>query len=375
MAEPEVNVTQPAHILHIFYSFRVGGSETRTCQLIDAMGDAYRHTIISLNGDFSAQPLINATHRVNFVHAEGFDKRSYLSNALAARKWIRSIRPDLMIAYAWGGCEWLVGNAFRKLCPDVFSMEGFDVDEARMENQKRRIMRMFVAKRVTALHACSLALRNHALSSWHAADAKTRYIPNGVDVTRFHLRDERVSGAPLVAGSVGSLLEVKNHRLLIEAFSRLAQSGTVLQIAGEGPERAALENQIHAAGLADRVTLLGHQSDPAPIVRRFDVFCLSSHSEQMPMVVLEAMASGLPVVSTDVGDVKQMVAQSNRRFIVPPGDPGAYSCALETLLGDATLRAVIGAENQKRCEEEFEFGLMVRRHRELYDRCMQPNNP
>ena len=371
MAKSETEDLKPAHILHVFHSFRVGGSETRTCQLIDAMGDDYRHTIVSQSGDFAARPLIKSSHRVNFVHAEGFDKRSYLSNALAARRLIREINPDLMIAYSWGGCEWLVGNAFSKLCPDIFSIEGFDTDEAVSENRKRRFIRMLVVKRATALHACSLVLRNHALSSWHAADPDTRYIPNGVDITRFRPRTERVSGQPLIVGSLGSLIEVKNHRLLIEAFTLLTQSEVDLRIIGEGPERAALEEQIRTAGLGNRITLLGHNADPSPAIRQFDIFCLSSHSEQMPIAVLEAMASGLPVVSTDVGDVKNMVAQSNRGFIVPPGDPAAYSRALAALLGDAELRAGIGADNRKRCEDEFEFGLMVRRHRELYDQCIR----
>ena len=373
MSVPVADESRPAHILHVFYSFRVGGSETRTCQLIDAMGDAYRHTIVSLNGDFAARSLIASAHRVTFVHANGFNERPYLFNVLAARRWIRNIKPDLLIAYSWGGFEWLAGNAFCKLCPDIFSIEGFDTDEATDENQKRRVVRRLVAKRVTALHACALALRTHALSSWHAPDLRTHYIPNGVDVARFRPCVERAHGQPLIVGSLGSLSTVKNHRLLIEAFARLAQSEVVMQIVGEGPERAALEEQIRTAGLGGRVTLLGHHADPAPAIRRFDVFCLSSHSEQMPIAVLEAMASGLPIVSTDVGDVKEMVGQANRRFIVPPGDPGAYSCALAALLNDAALRSVIGAENRKRCEDIFEFGLMVRRHRELYDRCMHLN--
>jgi len=368
-----INEMQPAHILHVFHSFRVGGSETRTCQLIDALGDAYRHTVVSLSGDFAAQSLIASKNRVSYIHAEGFNRRSYLSNALAARKWLRNIKPDLMIAHSWGGCEWLAGNAFGKLCPDIFSIEGFDADESVSENQKRRAVRMLVAKRVTALHACSLKLMKHAHSSWRAADSRTHYIPNGVDVTRFHPDNERVAGHPPIVGSVGSLIQVKNHRLLIDAFARLEHGEAVLRIVGEGPERADLEERIRAAGLRSRVTLSGHNADPAPIVRQFDVFCLSSRSEQMPIAVIEAMASGLPIVSTDVGDVKEMVTESNRSFIVPPNDPDAYSRALATLLGDEALRAAIGAENRKRCEDEFGFDLMVRRHRELYNRCMVQN--
>lgn len=373
MVEPKAKKQQQTHILHVFHSFRVGGSETRTCQLINALGDAYRHTVVSLNGDFAARTLIASQHSVSFVHAEGFSNRSYLSNAMTARRWLRSINPDLMIAHSWGGCEWLVGNALCKLCPDIFSIEGFDTDEAYSENPKRRIVRMLVAKRVSALHACSLKLRNQARYSWHAADSRTHYIPNGVDVTRFHPDGERATGRSLIVGSVGSLIEVKNHRLLIEAFARLECCDAVLWIVGEGPERAALQEQVCAAGLGNRVTFMGHSDDPAPIVRQFDVFCLSSRSEQMPIAVIEAMASGLPIVSTDVGDVKEMVTESNRSFIVPPNDPDAYSRALATLLGDEALRAAIGAENRKRCEDEFGFDLMVRRHRELYNRCMVQN--
>jgi glycosyltransferase involved in cell wall biosynthesis len=90
----------------------------------------------------------------------------------------------------------------------------------------------------------------------------------------------------------------------------------------------------------------------------------------MPIAVLEAMATALPIVSTDVGDVRQMVSEANRPFIVPPGDVQAYATALETLAGDPALRGQIGEQNRQRCCEEFGFARMLQRHRTLYELCM-----
>jgi glycosyltransferase involved in cell wall biosynthesis len=362
---------QATHILHVFHGFRVGGSESRTCQLINALGKGYHHTIVALNGDFSARSLLASEDNVTLLHPPGFLERWYPSNAVAARRWLGKIRPDLLIAYSWGAFEWLVGNSLFKICPDIFSIEGFGTDEARGENPKRRLIRKLFAGRCTGLQACSQNLVRLALTSWRVKPERVAYVPNGIDLAKFTPRGRDTRSSRVVLGIVASLTPVKNHLLLVDAFQRLPSGIAELQIVGDGPERGRLAEHVRECGLAGDVTFLGHQADPSGLVRQFGIFCLSSKSEQMPIAVLEAMASGLPVVSTDVGDVSQMVCGENRRFIVPRDDPAAYAAALEALIADAPLRALIGMRNRHRCEQEFDLSLMVQRHKDLYDRCIQ----
>lgn len=361
---------QKGHILHVFHGFRVGGSETRTCQIINALGNQYRHTVVSLNGDFSAQSLLLDPSNVTLLTPPGFMKRPYLLNAMAARQVIKRLRPDLMIAYSWGGFEWLVGNSLSKVCPDIFAIEGFDSDEADGESPRRRFLRRMFSNRCTALLACSLNLSSIALESWKVKKERIAYVPNGIDLEKYRPRTTAAERPRVVLGIVASLLPVKNHLLLLDGFRRLPDDVAELRIIGDGPERDRIARYVADFGLGSTVSLLGHQRDPSELVRQFDVFCLASRSEQMPMVVLEAMASGLPVVGTDVGDVKHMVCESNRRFVVPTNNADAYATALLELIGNRGLRRKIGDENRQRCQAEFGFSLMLQRHRDLYNRCV-----
>ena len=126
-----------------------------------------------------------------------------------------------------------------------------------------------------------------------------------------------VAGTPAVdtpvIGTVAALREEKNISRLMHAFAMLPAGRLV--IVGDGPQRPALEALAASLGVAERVCFAGHHLDTAAFYAQFDIFALSSDTEQMPLSVIEAMASGLPVVSTDVGDVRLMVASENIPFV------------------------------------------------------------
>jgi glycosyltransferase involved in cell wall biosynthesis len=114
------------------------------------------------------------------------------------------------------------------------------------------------------------------------------------------------------------------------------------------------------------VEFVGHQAATAEFYARMDVFALSSDTEQMPMSVLEAMAAGLPVASTDVGDVAGMLAAENREFVVPL-DAARLSAALAGLVGDAGLRQRVGAANRAKVERDYADTVMFDRYARLFD--------
>jgi glycosyltransferase involved in cell wall biosynthesis len=129
-------------------------------------------------------------------------------------------------------------------------------------------------------------------------------------------------------------------------------------IVGDGACRAELEGLARALGIADRVDFAGH-SDAIPAhLARFDIFALSSDTEQMPIVVLEAMASGIPVVATDVGDIRLMVAEENAPFI-GSATPDALAASLACLVDDPGLRLRLGAANRAKAERCFDQGTML----------------
>jgi len=139
-----------------------------------------------------------------------------------------------------------------------------------------------------------------------------------------------------------------------------------LVIVGDGPERPALERLAGELGVGDRVRFTGHVTDPAPLYAGFDLFALSSDTEQMPISVIEAMAAGLPVAGTDVGDVREMLARDNQPFI-GPADGDALAGRISSLLHDGELRARLGAANRARAERDYRQETMFQAYAALFD--------
>jgi glycosyltransferase involved in cell wall biosynthesis len=141
-----------------------------------------------------------------------------------------------------------------------------------------------------------------------------------------------------------------------------------LVIAGEGPERGAIEAEAERCGIADRVLLAGFLDQPWRYVGHFDIFALSSRSEQFPISVIEAMAAGLPVASPNVGDVETMVAEQNRPLIAH-GKAGLLN-ALKVLVNDAEARSSIGAANSEKARDEYDESHMIDQYAALYGHAL-----
>jgi glycosyltransferase involved in cell wall biosynthesis len=163
----------------------------------------------------------------------------------------------------------------------------------------------------------------------------------------------------------------KNITRLLQAIAHIAKRTLLtLVIVGDGSERSALESQSLAMGLCDIVVFAGEIEDPARLLGAFDVFAISSDSEQMPISVLEAMAAGLPVAGVDVGDIKEMVSLENRPFIVKQQST-AHAGAMLDLLSDREKGSRIGAANRQRVCKNYTLDNMVRAYTELYRALIQ----
>jgi glycosyltransferase involved in cell wall biosynthesis len=177
--------------------------------------------------------------------------------------------------------------------------------------------------------------------------SKIRVIPNGVvlpDVSR--QRTTPSSERPSVI-CVANLIAYKGHGTLVEAAAYVSRRMPAwsLLLVGEGPERQSIEEEIARRGLADVITLLGRRDDVGSLLRRADVAVLPSYTEGLPNAVLEAMAYGVPVVATNVGGTRSLLA-TGAGIIVPPRDARALASALERMLSDPELRARAGREGR-----------------------------
>jgi glycosyltransferase involved in cell wall biosynthesis len=162
---------------------------------------------------------------------------------------------------------------------------------------------------------------------------------------------------------MGALRPEKNVARMIRAFAKQPHDARLV-IYGDGPERENLATL--AATLGERVIFKGQTTEPERGFAEFDVFCLSSDTEQMPLSLMEAMAAGLPVVATDVGDVKEMVSEENGPYIFQVGDEAGFSAAMAQMASDAAVRKRLGAANAEKARAEFDIARMVRAHGALY---------
>lgn len=189
-------------------------------------------------------------------------------------------------------------------------------------------------------------------------------IPNGIacDVPR---AQGRTRGLLRIA-SVGRMAAPKDFITLLRALALLPRSCYRAEIIGSGPDRGAIEREIERLGVEPQVALAGERGDVPERLAQADAYVLSSHSEAMPMVVLEAMAAGLPVVASAVGGVSELVIDGETGLLVAPGDPQALAAALSRLAEDPQLRRRLGTAGRARAERHYSLELVRRRHADLY---------
>jgi glycosyltransferase involved in cell wall biosynthesis len=361
----------PRHLLHAFSTFAVGGPQTRFVALANALKDRYRHTVLAMDGNYAAAAGLDKavdceTVAMPVVKSGGIS----LANLRNARAMLRRLRPDLLVTYNWGTIEWSLAN-WPAIVPHVHIEDGFGPDESpQRQNLRRVITRRLLLGRCARIIVPSHVLYDVATTRWRLPPRRVLHLPNGIDCGRFAVPPDRALVAALgldengpVVGTVAALRAEKNLKRLVRIFAGLRQAlGARLVIVGDGPERAAIEGEAARLGVADRVILAGALANPERILGRFGVFVLTSDTEQMPNSILEAMAAGLAIVATDVGDLKRMVAPENAPFVLPGEPEAAVTGALERLLGDDALRERIAAANQHRAQANYRLETMVERY-------------
>lgn len=203
--------------------------------------------------------------------------------------------------------------------------------------------------------------------------SKLHVVRCGVDTDEFSFVDRRSRcGRPLTVLSVGRLAVDKGHALLLEAAALASSRALPLHfvLAGDGPERNRLEARLRLLGLDDVVEMIGPvgQDRLAELYHDADIFCLPSFAEGLPIVLMEAMSTGLPVVSTNVAGIPELVRHGETGLLVAPGRPDRLVEALETLAGDGDLRHRIGAAARGAVQVEYDLHRNVARLRsKLFD--------
>ena len=336
-------------LLHVFPTFATGGAQVRLASVLNHFGRRWRHAIIAMDGVLTCRERLDPGLDVTFP-AVALPKGDTLGNLRRCRAVLRELAPQTLATANWGSIEWGMANLV-PLVRHVHVEDGLGPDEVAGQLPRRVWTRRFVLRRSTVVLP-SRVLERIALHTWRLPARQVRYIPNGVNLARFN-RPEPGGNGPPVIGTVAALRAEKNLGRLLHAFQIVRQAMPArLVIVGDGAERAGLEALAASLGIAADVRFAGHMAEPAGEYAGFDVFALSSDTEQMPLSVLEAMAAGLPVAATDVGDVRLMLAPGNAPFVVERDAPALADALLHLLHAPDRGRGV-GAANRARAEAEY----------------------
>lgn len=358
-------------IVHVIHRLGTGGMENGLVNLINGLpATHYRHAIVCMTESTAFQDRINdPAVAVHELHKQsGKDLGCYWRFF----RLMRRLRPAVVHTRNLGTIDLapvaaLAGVPFR-----LHGEHGWDNADPQGLNPRyrrlRRICDRFIHGYVAVSEDIAGWLREHI---GIRAD-RVRQIYNGVDSERFSPDGARAAlpGAATlrVVGTVGRLDPIKRFDALIEWFaSRHSERGdTRLVIVGDGPERRTLERLVADHSLSDHVWLAGNRPDVADIMRSLDVFVLPSRNEGISNTILEAMASGLPVVATDVGGNCELIERGVTGELVSSGDRAALADAIAAYLEDDDRRAQHGAAARERVLRRFSLDRMMHNYDELY---------
>jgi L-malate glycosyltransferase len=369
-------------ILHLHSSFNLGGQESRTVRLMNHFGDQAEHVVLSAVPDaFGAADAIDKRIKVSFPK----DAAPSLAGMPGMGRYRRLAgymkKFHLVLSYNWGSMDGVMAHTLLArsmgLPPLIHHEDGFNHDEIDRLKKRRNWFRTIALQRANALVVPSKTLEQIARTAWHQPLEKICRFPNGIDTEHFNRRPHRGSfpgfqkrDDEVVVGTIAGLRTVKNLPRLVRAVAA-AGPNVRLAIAGEGSERGAIMAEAERLGIADRVMMPGFLRDPARYIRLFDIFALSSDSEQYPISLVEAMTSAIPAVSTDVGDVSNIVSRDNLPYIVSRDDEAGLADAIRTLAADAGLRARVGDANRSVACAQYDESTMFARYRQLYGSAMK----
>ncbi len=352
----------PPLLLHVYSTFAVGGAQVRFAAIANRFPGRWRHAIVAMDGDLSCAARFAPGVLAEFPQVD-IRKGDTLGNVRRFRSVLRELAPQVLMTSNWGSIEWAMAN-LGSVVRHVHVEDGFGPEERLVQLRRRVLTRRLVLARSLVV-VPSRVLEGIATGIWKLDRRRVRYIPNGIDLSRFAETDERRDGAPVV-GTVAALRAEKNIARLLRAFRRADAPGRLV-VVGEGPERGKLEALAEELEIAGRVEFAGYDAAPQGRYRGFDAFALSSDTEQMPLSVLEAMATGIPLASTDVGDVRAMLAPENAPYLAAKDDAALGEALGRLMRLSPEARRAIGAANRAKVRRDYDEEAMFTAYAGLFD--------
>ena len=370
-------------IAHVMYRFDTGGLENGIVNLINHMpADRYRHAVIALTEvtDFRKRIQRNDVQFIAFNKAPGHGFWLYPK----LFKLFRQLRPAIVHSRNLAALEvqlpaWLAGVPVR-----IHGEHGRDVGDLDGSNVTLQRVRRFYRPFVSYYLALSRDLAQYLTGIIRVPNHKVLQVYNGVDSFRFHpgQPDQTVAACPFsrpahwLLGTVGRMQAVKDQPTLVRAFVRALEIDPTLKqrlrlvLIGDGPLRAECQQLLATANVAELAWLPGERSDIPELMRGLDCFVLPSLAEGISNTILEAMASGLPVIATNVGGNADLVTAGITGAIVPSADPEAMAQEIVHLATQSDTAKKMGRAGRSTVEQKFSMEAMVATYQGAYDKLL-----
>lgn len=372
------------NIAHVLTSLEIGGGERLTLDLAGGQAAAgHQVSVVSLapppdasepsQGSDDIGPLARA-FRERGVAIQRVAKRPGVDPTLPFRLALMFRRQGVGVVHLHNRLPLIYGAPAGRLAGAVVVHTRHG---PRPSSRSQQLLVRGAARLLHAYVAVSPELATLARDRGESAVERIFVIENGIDVGRFQPTPERrrraraALGLPedaWVIGAVGRFAPEKDYPHLVRAAAPLLGDAARLVIVGDGAEMPAVKEAVRAAGVQGFVALPGARHDVADLLSAFDLFVLSSWMEGMPLVVLEAMAAGLPVVATAVGGLPKLIADGETGYLVPARDEAALRARLQALRADPAGAAATGARAQARARQAHGRDRMVERYLDLYSR-------
>ncbi len=356
----------PRHISVVFYTdaSEVGGAELSLGNLLSALSPRIEATVVGTSEAVVAKVAAHCPRASTLVLAPipGF---THLTAMLEHFRAFRRVRPDVLHVNlnATGASPWALAMGIAVPGVRVIAVEHLAHP---IRRARRRMLARLLSGRLAAHVAVGQRAARDVARYLGRPERSVRTIHNGVPDVELEAPPRPSESS--VIGSIGRLDGQKAYDVLVRALPQLPDVTAV--VIGEGEERGRLEELADSLGVADRLLLPGWSDEPRQQLRTFDVFVLPSRVEGLPLVLVEAMLAGVPVVATDVGSVAEAVVDGSTGLLVPPGDTDALVEAIASLLGDPGLRREMGARGRERALELFSVAAMAARYEALYDEVL-----
>lgn len=370
-------------VLHLVYRFDTGGLENGVVNLINR-GQRYRHMVVALtevSETFSRRVSREGVRFVSLHKPPGHGLRIYG----ALLQLLREVRPDIVHTRNLAALEcqlpvWMAGVPVR-----IHGEHGRDADDPDGLRKRYQWIRRVYSPFVQQYVALSADLEGYLRQRVGIRESRITRICNGVDLSRFQLPEgaaAQVPGHPFTAaglfvvGTVGRMQTVKAQPLLAQAFVQALAMAPHLRerlrlvMVGDGALRAVAQAVLDDAKVAHLAWLPGERQDVPQVMHSLDCFALPSLAEGISNTILEAMASGLPVVATDVGGNAELVVNGETGMLVPAGDVDALARALVHMAENPEHAAGMGLAGRQRAAAAFSLPAMVTAYEDLYARLL-----